>query len=209
MKTFVLIATLTIVAIPVFSQKKAVTETGESVLLFDDGTWKYANGETELPAEIKTNPAPFTKDKGASFLLKSTKFNVGFWLDAKKWNFGKATNNPDAEYELQIKEGDLYAMIIAEQLEIPLETLRKIAIDNGKEAAPDLTIVNEEYRTVNGLRVLHLQMQGTMQGIKFFYYGYYFTNSNGTVQFITYSAQNLLSKYQPDIERLLNGMVEL
>jgi hypothetical protein len=103
----------------------------------------------------------------------------------------------------------LYGMVIAEKMEIPLETLKKIAIDNGRKSAPDLVIQNEEYRTVNGLRVLHLQMAGTMQGIKFFYYGYYFSNESGTVQFVTYSAQNLLGTFKSDIEELLNGLVEL
>ncbi|MCC7520261.1 MAG: hypothetical protein IT220_01380, partial [Flavobacteriaceae bacterium] len=104
---------------------------------------------------------------------------------------------------------DLYGMIISEKVEIPLETLRSIAIENGKSVAPDLKIMKEEYRTVNGLKLLLLQMNGTMQGIKFSYYGYYYSNTNGTVQFITYTSQNLLNSYIPEIEKLLNGIVEI
>ena len=191
-----------------YAQTKAVTENGDEVILYDDGTWKAidAGAGDEV---IKTNPAKFTKEKSSGFLLKSNKFNVGFWLNAKKWSFEKGDNNEDAEYELQLKNGDLYAMVIAEKMQIPLETLKKIAVENGRSAAPDLTIENEEYRTVNGLKVLHLQMTGSMQGIKFFYYGYYYSNANGTVQFITYSAQTLLPTYKADAEELLNGLVEL
>lgn len=191
-------------------QTKAVTENGDEVLLYDDGTWKRADGGSDLEeTPIKTNPSTFTKAGSSSFLLKSSKFNVGFWLNSKKWKFEKGKSNDDAEYELQLKNGDLYAMIIAEGMQIPLETLKKIAIENGRAAAPDLAIENEEYRTVNGIKVLHLQMTGSMQGMKFFYYGYYYSNANGTVQFITYSSQNLLKTYQADAEELLNGLVEL
>jgi len=39
-------------------------------------------------------------------------------------------------------------------------------------------------------------MNGTMQGIKFLYYGYYCSKSNGTTQLITYSTQNLYYVYK-------------
>jgi len=191
------------------AQQKAVTETGDEVILYDDGTWKYQNENQLAEKEIPTNPIKFEKDEKSTFLLKSNRLNIGFWLNPKMWSFKKGIDNPDAEYELQLKEGDLYGMVISEKLEIPLETLKVIAFENGKAAAPDLNIVKEEYRIVNGIKVLLLQMNGTMQGIKFSYYGYYFSNTNGTVQFITYTSQNLLESYKPKIENLLNGIVEL
>jgi len=54
-----------------------------------------------------------------------------------------------------------------------------------------------------------LQMDGSTTGIKFTYYGYYFSNTNGTVQCITYTSQNLLESYKPESEKLLNGFVEI
>lgn len=50
-----------------------------------------------------------------------------------------------------------------------------------------------------------LQMDGTIQGIKITYMGYYFSNDSGTVQFITYTSQNLFAAFLPEIEILLNG----
>lgn len=190
------------------AQKKAVTETGEEVILFDDGTWQYESEEELDESEISTNSKKFKKDKESTFLLKSSKLNVGIYLNPKKWSFKKATQNADAEYEVQLKGGDLYGMVITEKVEIPLETLKSIAIQNGKAVAPDLKVVKEEYRDVNGLKVLLLQMNGTMQGIKFSYYGYYYSNANGTIQFITYTSQNLIDSYKNKTEKLLNGLVE-
>jgi len=195
----------------VHAQHKAVTELGDEVILFEDGTWKYIDklvSKKEL-VEIPINSKLFKKNDNSTFLLKSNKLNVGFWINPKLWSFTKKTKNPVAEYEFTFKKGDLYAMIISEKIEVPLETLKFIALDNGKKAAPDLKIIKEEYRNVNGLKVLLLQMNGTSQGIKFSYYGYYFSSSKGTVQFITYTSQNLIDSYKNESEELLNGLVEL
>ncbi len=191
------------------AQQKAVTETGEEVILYDNGTWKFQNENLLSTKEIETNHNQFVKDEKSTFLLKSSNVNVGFYLNPQIWSFKKAVNNSDSEYELQLKGGDLYGMILSEKIEIPLETLKSIAVENAKSVAPDLSIVKEEYRTVNGLKLLLMQMNGTMQGVKFSYYGYYYSNNQGTVQFITYTSQNLMDSYIPEIEKLLNGIVEI
>ena len=209
MKKIILIVCCLLSIISVNAQKKAVTETGDEVILYNDGTWEYEGDYNFEESEIPTNPINFKKDEASTFLLKSKKLNVGFWLNPKIWKFNKATDNLEAEYEFQLKGEDLYGMLISEKVEIPLETLKTIALENGKESASDLKIVKEEYRNVNGLKVLLLEMNGTMQGIKFSYYGYYFSNDNGTLQFITYTSQNLLDSYREVCDNLLNGLVEI
>lgn len=191
------------------AQQKAVTEVGEQVLLYENGTWKYANQDDATSNTVQINPDPFFKSDDATFLLKSTKVDIGVWLDPTEWSFQKAADNPEAEYELQLKGEDLYGMIIAEKLEIPIENLKEIALENGREAAPDLKVIQEEYRTVNGQKVLFLQLNGTLQGIKFTYYGYYYSSPSGTVQFITYTSQGLLNSYIEDCEKILNGFVKV
>jgi len=48
-----------------------------------------------------------------------------------------------------------------------------------------------------------------MQGIKLAYYSYYYSNPNGTVQYVTYTSQSLMGTYEQEIEGLLNGFVVL
>lgn len=191
------------------AQKFAVTDEGKKVILYDDGTWKYENDSLAPLSNIPLNKLSFNKSKKSDFLLKSTKSGFGFYLNTQKWSFKKATNNEDAEYELTLKDGDLYAMIITEKIEIPLESLRKVALENGKAAAPDIQVVKEEFRMVNGLKMLFMQMNGTIEGMKFSYYGYYYSSASGTVQFITYTSQNLINDYHPVCDELLNGLVEI
>ncbi|MCX6294184.1 MAG: hypothetical protein NT127_07815 [Sphingobacteriales bacterium] len=191
------------------AQKKAVTETGEEVNLYDDGSWKYVNEDQLSEKEISTNTINFKKDKESNFLIKSKKLNVGFWLNPKIWSFEKSKDDSPAEYNLSMKGAGLYGMIISEKIEIPLETLKSLAVKNAMDAAPDMKIVKEEYRIVNGIKVLLLQMNGTMQGVKFTYYSYYFSNTNGSVQFVTYTSKKLFESYKPKMESLLNGIVEI
>lgn len=191
------------------AQIPAVTETGDAVVLYENGTWKYVNADAVASNEIPLNPKKFKRDKDATFLLKSNRLKLGFWLDPKVWSFEKATDNPTAEYEMEMKNGELYAMVIAERLEVPLETMRTIAYENGKEEAPDLQVVKEEYRMVNGLKVLFLQMDGTIQGIKFSYYGYYYSDEGGTVQYVVYTSQSLIHEYRKEADALLNGLVKI
>ena len=208
MKQTILTIALTAVCSLSQAQIKAITENGEEVVLFENGQWEYTEGNEYVEEEILMNPVKFTRPATSAFLLKSTKFNVGTYLDSKKWTIEKGKGDDAYEYQLTLNQGDLYAMVITEQVEIPLESLKAIALENARDVAPDVYVVKEEYRMVNGLRVLMMQMNGTLSGIKFSYYGYYFSSEKGTIQFIGYTSQNLLSKYQKTIEDLLNGLVQ-
>lgn len=209
MKQFFFIASLLFVSAFSIAQKKAVTETGEEVILYDNGTWKYANDSTKQNDSISTNKNIFKKNPEAAFLLKSTRTNIGVWLNSKKWSFKKSSSNEAAEYEFQLKSKDLYAEIITEKIGIPLESLKNAAFQNAKEAAPDMKIISQEFRTVNGKKMLMMQMTGTVMGIKFTYFGYYFSSPKGTVQFLTYTSENLFTELMADAEELLNGLVEI
>jgi len=192
------------------AQQKAVTENGDEVILYDDRTWKYLFEEEKEETTIPINPNKYSKSAEAGFLLKSKKVNLGIWINSKIWTFGKPKDKDAfAEYEFQLKGGDLYGMLISEKVEIPLELLKSLALKNAKEAAPDIKIVKEEYRIVNGLKVLHLQMNGTIQGMKIIYYGYYYSDESGTVQLLTYTSQNLFESNKGKMETFLNGLVEI
>lgn len=207
MKKKLSIFVLLISACFVNAQVKAVTENGDEVVLYKNGTYKYLNDDLLDANEITLNAQEFSKPVNASFLLKSQKTNVGFWLDPKLWKFGKPQDNPDAEYELELRGEDLYGVIISEKVEFPLINLRDIALENARSVAPDIQIIEQDFRMVNNNKVLFLRMDGTMQGMNVSYYGYFFSSEKGTTQFILYTAQNLLEDYKSIGNDLLNGLV--
>lgn len=206
MKKLVLIAIAAMFSFTCFAVQKAMTDKGEEVLLYDNGTWKFANERLNKPAEFKYNKKKYYKSKKATFELKSKKNDVAVWLDPKKWSFSKSKSNSEAEYQFQLKGADLHGLLISEAIEIKVETLVNIALENAKRAAPDARIVSQEYRTVNGLRLVQLNILGTIQGIKFSYLGYYYSNSKGTTQLLTFTSENLFPKYRKAAETFLNGL---
>lgn len=156
--------------------------------------------------EIKTNSAIFEKPADSNVVLKSKTNNSTFAINAKQWAFVKNTsNNAGVEYNLNLKEGDLYAMIITERIEIAVEDLIDIAFENAKSVAPDAKVIKKEYRIVNGKKIIYMEMTGTIKGIKFQYLGYYFSDASGSTQYVVFTGENLVNQYKIEIDHLLNG----
>ena len=187
------------------ASQRAVTDEGDIVILNDDGTWVYESPDSvELP-KILVNDREFRKPQSSTFRLKSTINDSEIWLNAKKWSFQKDGGNEDSEYTFQLKGQDLYGMLITEQIELGIEHLADVALQNAQSAAPDMRIVMQEYRNVNGTAVLYMEMQGSMQGAEFTFRGNYFANDSGSTQFLVYTGTNLVGKYENDIQEMLNG----
>lgn len=189
-----------------YASQQAVTDTGKEVILNDNGTWKYSSESENSLVKLTTNKKTFKKPKNSSFLLKSTKNSSAFSINTKKWSFAKGSNNKDAEYEFQLKGKDLYAMAIAEAIEIDAESLTDIAFSTAKSAAPDIQIIKKEYRIVNNKKVIYMEMSGTIQSMKITYLGYYYSSPSGSTQLVVYTGTNLVNKYRNEISDLLNGL---
>lgn len=189
-----------------YSQIQAVTDKGEQVVLYENGTWKYLNeGAGEEEKTIPLSEVIYSKPSLSSFEVKSNKVNTGIFINPKIWSYKKNPSGEAQEFSFQAKEKDIYAMLITEKINIPIENLRNLAISNAKEVAPDTKVITEEYRMVNGKKIFFMQMNGSIQGIKFTYLGYYYSSEGGTIQFISYTSQDLLNEYKNDMFDLLNG----
>ena len=193
-----------------YAQIKAVTDTGEEVILYDDGTWEFKSIDfSGTNDQITVNPKEFTKSDESTFQIKSKNTNTSLWLNPKKWSFSRSQDNPDGEYEFRLKGGDLYGVLITERLEMPLATLKNAALENARAAASEVEVLKQEYRNVNGTEVLMLKMSGNPQGINIVYFGYYFSNSSGSTQLITYTSKSLMDEYEDEVETFLNGFMVL
>lgn len=189
------------------AQIKAVTETGDEVLLSANGTWKYVE-EIKNNDTIPLSTVQYSKPTTANFLLRSKKTNAGFWLNAKHWNFEKSTD--PGEYSFSLKENSSFgAMVITEPLGMEINSLRKFALENIQNASSKFNIIKEQYRYVNGLKVLMLECEAMVQGIDLDYFMYYYSDAVTTIQFLGYSPKTLTAKYKAAGEELLNGLVML
>lgn len=203
---FLLFVALSLNAI---AAQKAVTDDGQVVILNDDQTWQFVNATTNETPDASLNKKKFSKMSAQSFRINMVPTDMGIYINPKKWTFSKdkdetnrllfRTKNPATS--------DLYGMVIAEGVEIPPETLAKIALQNAAEAAPDAKILEKEYRYVNGSKVLYMVIEGTIDSIKFNYVGYYTSNKSGTVQVLTYSSPGIVNAHMAEIQEFLNGLV--
>ena len=189
----------------VIANQRGVTEEGDVVILNSDGTWFYENSKLAHKAKLKSNNSIFTKPSKSNFVIKSKKNSSTFSINTKKWRFKKISGDSAKEYSFDFKTGDLYGMAITEQIKIDIEELVDIAFENAKEVAPDAKVVKKEYRTVNGVKVIYMELTGTIQSVKFKYLGYYYSDSSGSTQYLTYTGEDLVHKYKSDIDDFLNG----
>ena len=183
---------------------KATTEEGRKVLLNADGTWKYAEPLKVAPGAVVA-AAGYTRSKTATERVKTVVDKFSLWMDPDVWTQDKS-DDPN-RLEFSHKKGDAYALVIAERIGMPLESLMDVAIANAKEAAPDLKVTFKETRVVNGANVLCMKMVGTIQKIPFIYFGYYYAGKAGSLQVLTYTGENLFDEYKADFQDFLNGTV--
>ncbi len=180
---------------------KATTEDGRKVQLYKDGTWKYATGETKA--------TPSGIPSGSTEKVVDPKGLATVWFDPNKWTKQSDSQqlSQSASISMVHKSREAYAMVIAERIPVPLATLKSFALENAKKAAPDVKIVLEENKKINGADVLVMDMAGTLRGIPFRYHGLYWSSDKGAVQVVTYTSQNIFEEYKSDLDNLLYGVV--
>lgn len=209
LKLILFLFCLRLCPLKIFSQTTAIIPTTlKEVILFDNGTWKFANNSDENSPKINNR---FSRPTTSDFLVKGQKLKYGIWVNKNKWSHFKIKpeENSPAEYKFRLNGEDAYGMVIPEKIKVPLEFLVEYAVDNARKIAPDVEITAQEDRVVNGINVRFIQLEGHIEGVNFVYLSYYYSSDIGVIQFITYTAKNLWKQYQRDMENLLNGMVIL
>lgn len=194
-------------AVQSFCQQTAVTKDGKTVILNDNGTWQYSIGieGVKLPDSLLKR---YTKSVLAITLQKSKRLPHGFWYDPKKWSLTTTKPTEASEYLFKMKDEDGYCVIVTEKIEIPLESFLEIIPKQlQSRGAESVLIDNQEYRMVNGSKVLYVQFSAKVQGISFIYSAYYFSDENGTTQMLCYTGSKLFPKYKIEFENFLNGFV--
>jgi hypothetical protein len=206
MKTILFISLLKTTCSISVAQQTATTKDGKTVVLNEDGTWKY---DETRSASIEFNDSLLTKYNkplSAKTLLKSQRTDHAVWYNALKWSTVDAKPTEATEYLFKLKDRDGYCITVVEKIEVPVENFREIILKSLRmRGAEEIEIVKEEYRMVNGKRVLHMQFDARSKGITFTYTGYYYSNDTGTTQLLCYTGKNLFKDYKQDFENMLNG----
>jgi len=190
-----------VAAAAAYGQERAITQSGKAVILNPDGTWQYAPPSQE---DRQADPSTYLRSPGATTRIELNRTGYQLYYDPHKWVQKKGDAG---RVSFTHSTGDGYAVAISERIGVQFESLRSVALANAKAVAPDAEITFDEMRVVNGAKLLCLQIRGTIQSIRFVYFGYYYSSNAGTVQLITFTAPNLLEEYRADFEEFLNGLV--
>lgn len=191
-----------------FGQVNAITEDGYQIQIFDDGTWKYLDTTLNEKRFIKENDTLFKVSKQSRTSVKSKIVDVQIKLDTEDWIFIPSSEMEDSEFSFNNKFAELYAVMITENVQIPIENLRNIALINARDFVDNLKIIKEEYRKVNDTKVLYLSFEGEVEKMKLIYNNYYYSGEDGVVQFITYAEKDVAKAENQKIFDLLNGFTK-
>jgi hypothetical protein len=146
----------------------------------------------------------YTRPASATDALE-TPGGYRIWVDGARWKAQKSTQG-DAFFLLTHRRGDAWVVVVAERIAAPLPTLKKLALEHARQTATDVRLTREEWRRVNGLEVLCLQFDATVQGIPLTYFGYYHSHETGTIQVLAYAGQQEFPELQNEFSGVLNGL---
>jgi len=206
MQRFLLPAFVAAVLVPVALEAgeiRAKTNDGKFVILRDDGTWIYEPGPKK--AAPKKDVEKFEKDPKSIEAYKGKRDKFTLYLIPGRWTQKETPSSPDAEVQFAHQDGDVFGMVIAERVEMPVETLKQVAVGRVQKLDKDFKIVEEGKRIVNGRQVLFLIMDANIKGIPLTYFVYYYAGPEGSIQVLTFTGQSLFKEYKQDMEVFLNG----
>lgn len=214
--TIILIAT-TFLTHSTFAQVRAITEDGDSIYVYDNGTWSY-----ELKVESEGNPYEQLLDIDVQFDSSTTQFFMpenakqkitskfdffDFYYDSNDWErVPSGTINAEAEIAFKHKGTDIYSTIITEEIELGVEMTYKVAIMNAEEGSGNpVKVLKKEIRNVNGVQMLHTVFEANFDGFEATFVNNYYSGEFGTVQILSWTSTNIVKKYKQDMLDLING----
>ena len=160
----------------------------------------------DLKGADKAEPAGVAKGKQERVLqYEGRNGNFALYLVPDVWRKLDKPVNPVAEVQFARKAGDAGALVIAERIMVPVETLKKRAFAHIRDLDRDATIINEEKKMVRGKEGLCATINAKVSGIPFTYYVYYYSGNEGTFQVMTWTGQNLFEELKPELEAFVDG----
>lgn len=126
--------------------------------------------------------------------------------DASQWRSVAApTADGYQSQNFQHANGEVFFRVVTERSELPLTSMPEIALTNAKTADPNAKVVRKGWRTVNGARVLVLQIDATYGGVPIVFLGHYYSDKAGTIQVVGWFTRNLLDQHRGTIDSVVSG----
>lgn len=192
-----------------WSMQKALTGSGEIVLLNDNGTWEYQSKTKQKNSSSSSNSdLTYNKSSKQTLAVKSSINNSIVWFDPNKWQTGKENAKGESEFYLSHKNLPLYAFVINEKTPIPFELLAKanlIQLEDNK-LLEKFNIIQEGKIKINGNKFVTIEYDASSRGIDISYFNVMYSDNAGTTQVIVYSFNGKLYEYADELFEFISGI---
>lgn len=149
----------------------------------------------------------FANPYASNKLYTSNRFKIGIYAD-DTWKFKKSNTNKPWEFLLRNKSDDSYMFFYTESSSnTKLVDFNKSVYSNAESFMTDIELVKSEYRNVNNLKILSVQIRGKIKGKKMEMINYFYIDNLVFLQLCLMSKQSYFKSSQKDYEKLLNGLV--
>ena len=103
--------------------------------------------------------------------------------------------------------GHSFAFAQAQEAEQTPRDVRAYVLEQAKQAAPDVKLVAEEKKKVNGVPVLSVRLEGTTaDGVRAVFYGYFFHRPGVFIQAVTVTPKEHFAAVSADLTEFLDGL---
>jgi hypothetical protein len=157
-------------------------------------------------ADTRSVPAQQSESMSVPGLLTINR-NLTLRYDPEKW---KQTPSHDAaQFALSYSCGAGHAMVIAEPISVPPDSVEEVALANAQFADPNAKVVFRHKRRVDGVDLWLLKIEAELGTVPMVYCGYYYAGPSSTVQVVAYTTKTLFAESENDFMEFLNGLVVL
>jgi hypothetical protein len=124
------------------------------------------------------------------------------WYLPSEW---KRASTESGVTQFANNNGFVHGRVITESAVITLDDLEKVALDNARSVDPSAKIVSRSFRIVNGVRMMVLRFDATVDKAPLAFYGHYYSDRSGTLQIIGWATHSLFESARPIIEGFVSG----
>ena len=188
------------------AQIKAITDTGDEIILLDDKTWKYKIEKNNL--DFNTNKKT-SETNNSNQLIKSDIGDFGVNINQNIIQTNSHSFNKDAEFTFVSKNGKFWALFMTEKISFPLKFLKDFKIKSMKEKIESFEILKEDERIVNGMKIMHVQLKGISKNFKFVYCIYFASSESSTSQLFSYCLESDFENNRENMYKFLDGFTQV
>lgn len=128
---------------------------------------------------------------------------AGLRYDSSSWKQESA--GEAGTYQFNHSSGVAFVRILEEAAEIPASKMIDMALAHARNVDPKLIERRRGQRLVNGIPMLFVEFDGTVENVAATFFGHYYMGPSGTVQMLGWAVRDVTEVYLPKIEEFVSG----